>query len=108
MYDVIRTENIARLAVAASSIPYVTPLNYQWQLDGDTSIFHFACAAHGRRFEALCGDNRVALEIEHRHCTGIDVILAEGLAVMRVSEEEDAAWIEVTVQRMTGRRYFIS
>ena len=108
MYDVIRAENVARLAMVTSNAPYLTPMHYQWQMDGDTSIFHFAGAAHGRRFEALCANKRVALEIEHRHCTGMDVILAEGAVEMHVSEEEDAAWIEVTIHRMTGRRYFIS
>ena len=107
MYDVIRAEGIARLAVISGEKPYITPMHYQWQLDGGMSIFHFAGAAHGRRFDALCSCSDAAVEIEHRHCTGTDVILAEGTAQMQVSEEEDAAWIEVTVHRMTGRRYFM-
>ena len=58
MYDVIRMADVARLVTAADGVPYVTPMHYQWQLDGCTSIFHFAGAAHGRRFDALCGNAR--------------------------------------------------
>ena len=108
MYDVIRMADVARLVTAADGVPYVTPMHYQWQLDGCTSIFHFAGAAHGRRFDALCGIARAAVEIEQKDCTGISVIIAEGIAMLHVCEEEDAAWITVTIHTMTGRRYFMA
>ena len=108
MYDVIRAAAVARLVTAAAGVPYVTPMHFQWQLDNGTSIFHFAGAAHGRRFEALHEHCRATVEIELQDCVGISVVIAEGIAMMHVCEEEDSAWIVVTIHNMTGRRYFMA
>lgn len=107
LFDILRSERIARLAVICDDAPYITPMYFQWQLEGDDSILHFSCAAHGKRYDCLQTCPYVAVEIECASCTGMDVLLAEGVATMSASEEFDAAWIQVRVLRMTGRRYFM-
>lgn len=106
IYDVIRTCAVARLAVTDGVSPYVTPMYYQWELDGQTSVFHFACTAHGRRFDCLMTSLRVMVEIERRTADGTDVVLAEGTAAVLFSPADDAALVQVTAERITGRRYF--
>ena len=98
IYDVIRSASVAR--------PYVTPMRFQWELDGQTSIFHFACTAHGRRFDCLTEYPHAMVEIERRTADGTEVVLAEGTAVMLFSPEDDAALVQVIAERVTGRRYF--
>lgn len=107
IYDVIRTAAVARLAVTDGERPYVTPMHFQWELDGQTSIFYFACCAHGRRFDCLTEHSHAMIEIERRTADGVEVVLAEGTAAMLFSPEDDAAIVQVTAERITGRRYFI-
>lgn len=106
IYDVIRSASVARLAVTDGTRPYVTPMRFQWELDGQTSIFHFACTAHGRRFDCLTEYPHAMVEIERRTADGTEVVLAEGAAVMLFSPEDDAALVQVIAERVTGRRYF--
>ena len=44
LFDILRSERIARLAVVCDDAPYITPMYFQWQLEGDESILHFSCS----------------------------------------------------------------
>src|SRR6266568_1397805 len=58
-YDLLRSEEVGRLAVAVGHYPDIFPINYV--LDGDTIVF---CTAEGTKLAAAIIGQFVAFEID--------------------------------------------
>lgn len=107
LLDVLREGGVARLALADQGQPYVIPMLFQLEMRQLQPILHLASPAAGRKLDVLHSNNRVCLEVERCGCAWMDVVLAEGQALLEPAREAGVI-IHVYPHRLTGRRFFLA
>ena len=53
--------DILHLAIKNEPYPYVVPLNFSYEWEGDTLVFYFHCAKEGLKLDLLRRDGRVTV-----------------------------------------------
>jgi uncharacterized protein len=64
IYDILSRCKIIRIAMNDSEVPYVVPMNFGLERDGDRIIIYFHSAVEGHKTELLKKDNRVFIEAD--------------------------------------------
>ena len=64
IYDILSRCKIIRVAMNDSEVPYVVPVNFGLERDGDRIIIYFHSAVEGHKAELLKKDNRVFIEAD--------------------------------------------
>lgn len=72
--SIVRKCEVCRLGLADNNEPYVVPMNYGYELNGERLTLYFHCAKEGRKLEILRRNPRVCFEIDcgHTLVTGED------------------------------------
>ena len=89
-YDVIRAEQIGRLACSRDDQPYIVPIQYAYS---EASIFSFSMP--GKKIEIMRSNHRVCLEIEHfSNRENWCCVLVDGnFRELTSKEDRQGAWI---------------
>lgn len=61
---IIREEGICRLAIKDEPYPYIVPMNYGIEIDGEQINLYFHSAMEGRKIDLIKKDNKVCFEID--------------------------------------------
>ena len=59
--------DVVRLAIADGEVPYIVPLNFALETEGETVALYFHSAGEGRKLELLRKHPRVAFEMDRGH-----------------------------------------
>lgn len=62
--EVIKKCTVCRLAFFDEGYPYIVPLNFGFETDGDKLTLWFHCAGAGKKLELLRQNSRVAFELD--------------------------------------------
>ena len=65
--NIIDKSDICRLAMVDGSKPYVVPMNFGYEYDGDTLILYFHGAREGKKIDILQKNSNVCFEIDTSH-----------------------------------------
>ena len=74
---------------------------------GSEVLLHLVSPEAGRKIATLRRNDRVCLEIDLPACAWMDTVLAEGRATAGMAEPGRAVEVVVSVERLSGRRYFV-
>lgn len=105
--DVLRGTAVTRAAFTDGAAPYVVPMAFQLDAEGDTPVIRLCMPDHGRKVECLCQCDRVCLEFEAPGCAWVDVVLLEGQAVVDAWEKDAGVACRIPAEGMSGRRFFL-
>jgi hypothetical protein len=94
--------DVCRLAFHDTQYPYILPLNFGMQVDGDKITLFFHGADQGKKYELLRKDNRVSFEMdcahrlvmdeEHGNCTmEYESVIGKGILEIVPQEEKEEA-----------------
>ncbi len=59
--------DVCRIALNDEGYPYILPLNFGMQVDGDQITLFFHGANEGKKYELIAKDNRVSFEMDCSH-----------------------------------------
>ena len=103
--DVVRTASSLTAAVSGDDGPYVAEMYFQLEMNGVQPVIHLSTSGEGRIAHCLQALPRMALLFRREHCTGTDVVLAEGTAA--ITNAEHGLRLRVPVQTLSARRFFL-
>ena len=104
---VLRGTAVTRAAFFDGDSPYVVPLAFQLDAQGETPLIRLCMPGVGRKAEALCRCSRVCLEFEAPGCAWVDVVLLEGSAVPDAWDKDEGLALHVPAEALSGRRFFL-
>lgn len=95
---VIKKCDVCRIAMNDGDVPYIVPMNFGVEVEGEQVFFFFHCAMEGKKLDLLRKDSRVAFEMDCGHnfilyeermsCTmGYESVMGHG--VMEIVPEEE-------------------
>lgn len=61
---ILSNAQVCRLALMNGEYPYIIPMIFGYDLDGDRLELYFHCAAKGKKIELIKANNRAAFEID--------------------------------------------
>ncbi|MDR3337809.1 MAG: pyridoxamine 5'-phosphate oxidase family protein [Treponema sp.] len=67
LLEIIKANKVCRLGMADENRPYVIPLNYGFEFEGDDLILYFHCADEGKKIDVLKKNPEVCFEIDGEH-----------------------------------------
>jgi nitroimidazol reductase NimA-like FMN-containing flavoprotein (pyridoxamine 5'-phosphate oxidase superfamily) len=62
--EIIRKCSVCRVAFFDEGYPYIIPLNFGWDKNGEKLTLWFHCAGEGKKLDLLRKNNRVAFELD--------------------------------------------
>ena len=67
MTDIIRKCDVCRIALNDDDYPYIVPLNFGMDVQGDQVFLYFHAAQHGKKLDLIAKDNRATFEMDCDH-----------------------------------------
>jgi nitroimidazol reductase NimA-like FMN-containing flavoprotein (pyridoxamine 5'-phosphate oxidase superfamily) len=67
LLEIIKGNKVCRLGMADDNRPYVVPLNYGFEFEGDDLILYFHCADEGKKIDILKMNPEVCFEMDGEH-----------------------------------------
>lgn len=67
MIEIINRCDVCRLALNDGDYPYIIPLNFGMDIEGEQIIFYFHGATEGKKYELIRKDNRATFEMDCSH-----------------------------------------
>ena len=64
MTSILQAGEVCRLGLSDQAQPYIVPLNYGYQWNGQSLVLYFHCAAAGRKLDIIQKNNRACFEID--------------------------------------------
>ena len=64
--------DVCRIALHDGDFPYIVPLNFGLDVQGEQVFFYFHAAAEGKKLELIARDNRAAFEMDCGHSLILD------------------------------------
>ena len=61
---ILNEAQVCRLALFDGEYPYIIPMCFGFDLDGDKLELYFHCAARGKKLDLIKENNRAAFEID--------------------------------------------
>lgn len=104
---VLRAAHVTRAAFTDGEQPYVIPLAFLLEAEGETPLIYLCMPDHGRKVDCLCRCDRVCLEFESPACAWVDVVLLEGPALLDAWEKDKGLALHVRGEDISGRRFFL-
>ena len=113
--------DICRIALNDSSgYPYILPLNFGMEIEGEKVILYFHGAPEGKKYELMQADSRVSFEMDYGHALETvedangcrcsmkyESVIGRGKIVMPADEEKKKALDCLMAQyHGTGRSFF--
>lgn len=106
MLDVLRTTQVAYLAMALDDQPYAVPMRYSLDADGETPIIRMQTSSHSLKALILRRNPQVCIAFSLMGCAWVDSIVLLGAA--EAGETEDALLsFSVRGEVLSGRRYYL-
>lgn len=105
--DVLRAARVVRAAFTDAERPYLVPMAFQLEFEGTTPLIYLCMPDRGRKVNCLCRCDRVCLEFEQPGCAWVDVVLAEGPAILDAWEKGTGLALHVKGESLSGRRFFL-
>ncbi|MDR0357323.1 MAG: pyridoxamine 5'-phosphate oxidase family protein [Clostridiales Family XIII bacterium] len=70
--EILKESDVCRIAVSTKGAPYIVPLNFGYEFDGEKLTLWFHCAREGRKLDLIAANNNVGFEMDcaHRLITG--------------------------------------
>lgn len=68
MIEVIKGCDVCRIALHDGEYPYIVPLNFGLDVQGEQVFLYFHSAMEGKKLELLARDSRAAFEMDCDHC----------------------------------------
>lgn len=65
--EIISKCEVVRLAMCEDNIPYIVPLNYGYEFDGNNLVLYCHCANSGKKLDILSKNPNVFIEIDNEH-----------------------------------------
>lgn len=65
--EIIRKCDVCRIALHDDDFPYIVPLNFGLDVQGQQVFFYFHAAAEGKKLDLIAKDNRAAFEMDCDH-----------------------------------------
>ena len=104
--DVLRAARVVRAAFTDGERPYLVPMAFELAFEGLTPLVYLCMPETGRKVDCLCRCDRVCLEFEQPGCAWVDVVLAEGTALLDAWEKGAGLALHVRTESLSGRRFF--
>ena len=67
IFDVLRKCDVVRLGFNGEGYPYIVPMNFGFETDGEALTLWFHCALEGRKLDLIRRDARVGFEADCSH-----------------------------------------
>ena len=74
--QILKSCEVCRLGLVDGDQPYIVPLNYAYEWQGENPIIYAHCATVGYKLDLLAKNNKVCLEIDTDH----QLVVAEAAA----------------------------
>lgn len=65
--EVIKKCDVCRIALNDGDVPYIVPLNFGLDVQGEQVFFYFHSAMEGKKLDLIARDNRAAFEMDCGH-----------------------------------------
>ncbi len=104
---VLRAVHVTRAAFSDGERPYVVPMAFLLEAEGDTPLIYLCMPDRGRKVNCLCRCDRVCLEFESPACAWVDMVLLEGPAILDAWEKDKGLALHVRGEELSGRRFFL-
>lgn len=65
--NIIKQCDVCRIALNDGDFPYIVPLNFGLDVQGEQAFFYFHCAMEGKKLDLIARDNRAAFEMDCDH-----------------------------------------
>lgn len=72
MVEVMRRCDVCRVALNAQEVPYIVPLNFGMEVNGEQVILYFHGANEGTKYDLIARDNRASFEMDCGHSLIMD------------------------------------
>ncbi len=105
--EVLRSARVVRAAFTDGERPYLVPMAFELAFEGVTPLIYLCMPETGRKVDCLCRCDRVCLEFEQPACAWVDVVLAEGPAILDAWEKGEGLALHVKGESLSGRRFFL-
>lgn len=114
---ILQANAVCRLALHDTPFPYIVPLNYGMERDGDRFLLYFHCAREGRKLDLLRANPHAAFEVDGAHrLTGegatacrysyaYESVIGEGV-LTEVSGSEKAVGLAALMRRLVPGETF--
>lgn len=67
MVEIIRKCDVCRIALNDENFPYIVPLNFGLDVQGEQVFLYFHAAREGKKLDLIAKDNRVTFEMDCGH-----------------------------------------
>jgi len=104
---VLRQAHVTRAAFCNGERPYIVPMCFHLEAQGDVPLIFLCMPDHGRKAEYLSRCSRVCLEFESPGTACADVVLLEGSAVPAAWVQNEGLAVYVRGEEISGRRFFM-
>ena len=116
MIDIMKKCDSCIVAMNDRDFPYVVPMNFGLEVQGEQVFLYFHCAMEGKKLDLLKKDNRVTFEMDCDHnfilyeermsCTmGYSSVIGHGtidkVAIARLSSRLEKMKIAITKPKVT-------
>ena len=106
---IIKKCDVCRLVLNDGDFPYIVPLNFGLDVQGDQVYFYFHCASEGTKLDVIAKDNRATFEMdcghalvlheERMYCTmAYESVIGHG-TIEIVPEEEKLAGLKILMRQ---------
>lgn len=65
--NIIKQCDVCRIALNDGDFPYIVPLNFGLDVQGEQVFFYFHCAMEGKKLDLIARDNRATFEMDCDH-----------------------------------------
>lgn len=104
---VLRQTHVTRAAFTNGDRPYLIPMTFLMDAEGDTPVICLCMPPTGRKAAYVAACPRVCLEFEDPGCAWVDVVLVEGEARAAGLDENAGVYLRIAAQDISGRRFFL-
>ena len=113
---ILEENAVCRLAMVDDGAPYLVPLSYGYELEGDRLTLYFHCAREGRKLDVLRRSPRVCFEIEGRTALkeaaqacgygfAYESLIGNGTAALATTHEEKAHALQRIMLRQAKKSF---
>ena len=117
--QIVKEEGVCRVVMKDEPYPYVVPMNYGAEIQGEKVTLYFHSAMEGRKIDLLKKDGHVAIEIDRKHelvydsekgsCSMLyESVIGTGDVTFIEGEEKVAALRCILKQHGRGEEFFLS
>ena len=67
MIEIIKKCDVCRIVMNDEGFPYIVPLNFGLEVQGEQVYLYFHCAMKGKKLDLIAKDNRITFEMDCDH-----------------------------------------